>query len=171
MPTIHVCPLSRLEETAAALRPGHLVTLLSPGPVPPRPTGIAPERHLTLAMHDIAEARDGHVPPAEAHVADFLAFIATWDRSEPVLIHCWAGVSRSTAAAYAAACALAPDLDEEELARRLRAASPTATPNRLIVALADAALGRHGRMVSAIAAIGRGADCFEGVPFAMDFNP
>ena len=91
-----------------------------------------------------------------------------WDRAEPMLIHCYAGVSRSTAAAFIAACALKPERDEFEVARALRAASPTATPNARLVALADAALGRDGRMSEAIAAIGRGEDCFEGTPFALE---
>ena len=60
-----------------------------------------------------------------------------------MLIHCFAGVSRSTAAAFIAACALAPNRDEATIARALRAASPTATPNARLVALADAALGRR----------------------------
>ena len=89
------------------------------------------------------------------------------DRTEPMVIHCWAGISRSTAAAYIAACTLGPDRDEVEVANVLRAAAPSATPNARLVALADAALGRRGRMVRAIERIGRGADAFEGTPFAM----
>ena len=58
-----------------------------------------------------------------------------------MVIHCFAGVSRSTAAAFIAACALAPKRDEFDVARALRAASPTATPNARLVALADRALG------------------------------
>ena len=61
-----------------------------------------------------------------------------------------------------------PHRDEHEIARELRAASPTATPNARFVALADAALGRSGRMREAIASIGRGAECFEGEPFALE---
>ncbi len=87
-----------------------------------------------------------------------------------MLIHCFAGVSRSTAAAFIAACALAPKRDEIDIAHALRAASPTATPNARLVALADHALGRSGRMNEAIAAIGRGRDCFEGEPFALELN-
>ncbi len=50
----------------------------------------------------------------------------------------------------------------------MRAASPTATPNGRLVALADMALGRKGRMTGAIAAIGRGEECFEGTPFTLE---
>jgi predicted protein tyrosine phosphatase len=38
------------------------------------------------------------------------------------------------------------------------------------VALADRALGRSGRMNEAIAEIGRGRDCFEGDPFALELS-
>ena len=61
-------------------------------------------------------------------------------------MHCWFGVSRSPAAAYVAACALAPDQDEAAFAdSALRRAAPFATPNRRIVALGDALLAREGR--------------------------
>ena len=111
---------------------------------------------------------DGHVTPGDGHVAAILAFAEAWDRKEPLLIHCYAGISRSTAAAYIAACALAPERDEAEIARALRIASPSATPNALFVSIADRLLGRDGRMVAAIAEIGRGADAFEGEPFSLN---
>jgi predicted protein tyrosine phosphatase len=85
-------------------------------------------------------------------------------------VHCYAGISRSTAAAYVIAAALQPERDESELARELRTRSPTATPNPLIVAHADKLLGREGRMVSAIRAIGRGKEAFEGTPFMLDLR-
>ena len=90
-----------------------------------------------------------------------------WDRAAPIVVHCFAGISRSTAAAFSALCAARPDLDEEEIALRLRARSPEATPNARIVALADEILGRSGRMVRAVEKIGRGAEAFEGTVFAL----
>jgi len=158
MPRIYVCPLARIDETVAATGARSLVTLLNPGTPVERPAAIPAERHLYIGVADIVEAQPGQVLPAEAHVLELLAFARAWDRAEPLLIHCYAGVSRSTAAAFIAACALA---------RALRAASPTATPNARLVALADAALERGGRMIDAVAAIGRGAECFEGEPFAL----
>lgn len=167
MPTLHVSPLSRLDETVAAVRARHLVTLINVGTTVVRPAGITPERHLFLGMSDISQAHDGHVLAGQEHMARLLAFLRDWDRDAPMVIHCWAGISRSTAAAYIAACALEPERDEEEVAEALRAAAPSATPNARLVALADAALGRRGRMIGAIERIGRGADAFEGTPFAM----
>jgi predicted protein tyrosine phosphatase len=167
MPRIHVCPLARIGETVAATGARSLVTLLNPGTPVERPAAIRAERHLYIAVGDIVAETPGHILPDETHVAALLDFVGGWDRAEPLLIHCYAGVSRSTAAAFIAACALAPARDEGEIARALRAASPTATPNARLVALADAALGRGGRMNDAVAAIGRGAECFEGEPFAL----
>jgi predicted protein tyrosine phosphatase len=167
LPTLHVSPLSRLDETVATVRARHLVTLINVGTTVTRPVGIAPERHLFLGMSDISRALDGHILAGQEHMAQFLTFLRSWDRAEPMVIHCWAGISRSTAAAYIAVCMLRPDRDEDEVADALRAAAPSATPNTRLVALADAALGRRGRMIRAIERIGRGADAFEGTPFAM----
>ncbi len=167
MPTLHVSPLSRLDETVAAVRARHLVTLINVGTTVTRPAGIAPERHLFLGMSDISQTLDGHVLAGQEHMTRLLAFLRDWDHAEPMVIHCWAGISRSTAAAYIAACALGPQRDEGEVADALRSVAPSATPNGRLVALADAALGRRGRMVRAIERIGRGADAFEGTPFTM----
>jgi predicted protein tyrosine phosphatase len=60
--------------------------------------------------------------------------------------------------------------DEEELAQALRWLSPSATPNPRLIGVADNILGRDGRMVAAIKAIGRGADAFEGTPFIMEID-
>jgi len=167
MPTLHVSSLSKLHDTVASVGATHVVTLINASTLVERPAGIAPERHLFLGLSDIVSPMDGHIVPAEAHVSRFLDFIREWRRSGPLVIHCWAGISRSTAGAYIAACALAPERDEEVIAAALRAASPSATPNARLVALADAMLGRDGRMIAAIDRIGRGADAFEGKPFEL----
>lgn len=167
MTAIHVCSLSKVEETVARSGAVRLVSLLSEGTAMTRPAAITAENHLTLSLHDIAEAREGMTPPGRAHVARLLGFARDWDRAVPMVVHCYAGISRSTASAYIIAAALAPTREEAELARTLRTLSPSATPNPLLIAFADEMLGRQGRMVEAIAAIGRGADAFEAVPFAL----
>lgn len=167
MPTLHVSSLSRLHETVASVRASHVVTLINANTMVERPASITEANHLFLGMSDISAPMDGHVVPAQEHVERFLAFVRAWDRAAPLVIHCWAGISRSTAAAYIAACALGPARDEDEIATALRSAAPSATPNARLVAVADGLLGRDGRMSAAIARIGRGADAFEGTPFAL----
>ena len=164
---IIVGPLSKVQPLIDEHRVRHVVTLLAPNTPHDVPRGIAADRHLKLYFHDIIQAMDGHTPPSAADAERLVSFIGSWDRADPMLIHCWAGISRSTAAAFTALCMFRPRADEEELALELRRASPSATPNRLIVTLADDVLGRKGRMVKAIEKIGRGADAFEGTPFVL----
>ncbi|MGE0499810.1 MAG: tyrosine phosphatase family protein [Rhizobiaceae bacterium] len=164
---IHVCPLQHVPSVLENSGARHLVTLLSPGTPFERPGAIDAANHLNLSLHDIADIQGGMVSPAAEHVTTILAFARRWERKSPLLVHCFAGVSRSTATAYIVAAALDPARDEAELALTLRRLSPTATPNARLIALADDMLGRSGRMVDAVAGIGRGADCFEGAHFAL----
>lgn len=165
--TIYVGPLSAVEDTVRRSRISHLVTLINDQAMIATPPSIPRERHLRLAMNDIAEPQPGLVPPAEAHVAELIEFASRWNGKGPMLIHCWAGISRSTAAAFITQCVLNPDADEHAVAEALRAASRTATPNRRLVALADVALKRGGRMTGAIEAIGHGEMTLEATLFSL----
>ncbi len=165
--TIYVAPLSLVETTVEHAAVSHLVTLIN-GEMPiTTPHRIGPERHLRLSMNDICEPQPGLVVPCEDHVSELIRFALDWDRQAPLLIHCWAGISRSTAAAFISLCALNPGADEVELAHALRQASPTAYPNRRLVALADQALQRQGRMSVAVEQIGRGQLAEEAAVFAL----
>jgi predicted protein tyrosine phosphatase len=167
MPTLHVCPLSCLHDTVATTSASHLVTLINVGSQVERPASIAADRHLFIGVSDIVEPLEGHILPEAQHIEELLGFVRRWGRESPLVFHCWAGISRSTAGAFIAACALAPERNELDIARALRLASPTATPNARLVALADDVLGRGGRMVDAVRAIGRGAEAMEGAPFML----
>lgn len=167
---IYVCPLSRVEETVNKTGAERLLSLLAAGTEMTRPAAVMAENHLHLVMHDIAEAQESMTPPGEEHVRELLDFAGGWNRARPLVVNCYAGISRSTASAFIIAAALAPRRDEQELAMALRALSPSATPNPRLVAIADGILGRRGRMIRAIAEIGRGADAFEGVPFGLSVD-
>jgi len=167
---IHVCSLSRLKETIDDTGARHMVSLIGSEARVDRPAAIAPENHLWLQLHDISTPLDGYIIPGEQHVAALLAFVRKWDQQSPLVLHCYMGISRSTASAYASVCALNPHRDEVSIARALRRASPTATPNIRIVSLADRLLGRDGRMIAAIETIGRGATASEGLPFRLDLE-
>lgn len=164
---IYVGPLSAVEPTVTASKVGYLVTLINDQTMIDTPAMIQPDRHLRLAMNDISEPQQGMVSPSGEHVETLIDFVTAWERDMPMLIHCWAGISRSTAAAFISLCALNPDTDELSIARALREASPTATPNRRLVQLADITLKREGRMVSAVEKIGRGEMTMEGLLFEL----
>lgn len=167
---IHVCSLARLHATVETTGARHVVTLLKDTDRVERPSTISAANHLILGLDDISVPMDGYVIPGDEHVTRLIAFARGWDRLKPMVVHCYAGISRSTAGAYVAACALNPLRDEWVIAQELRRASTTATPNARIVALADRLLGRDGRMIAAIDAIGRGEMAYEGMPFRLDLE-
>jgi predicted protein tyrosine phosphatase len=163
---IVVTPLEHLAATAARHQPSHVLTLLSPGHEESARCEPLFELHLELYFHDIAEARAGLIAPDRASVGAILDFARSWTGVRPLLVHCWAGISRSSAAAFMIACARNSGR-EPYIADELRRRAPFATPNRLMVALADDMLQRSGRMIEAIERIGRGAEAFQGMPYEL----
>jgi predicted protein tyrosine phosphatase len=162
-----VTPLRLLPQVLAERAPSHLITLLSPEELIETPAGFDPRRHLRLGMHDIALPEAGMVAPNAAMVERVLKFAQDWDERSPMVVHCWAGISRSTASAFVIACERNPHADELKIALSMRRASPSAFPNRRIVALADDILGRQGRMIEAVEAMGGNGFVAEGVPFEL----
>ena len=162
-----VCRLNQIAEGAIRHGAREMISLLAENQSFHRPGVIDANRHLTLGLNDIAEARAGLTAPSEIHVDRIIRFAGGWDQRAPLLIHCWLGISRSPAAAAIVALTLAPDQDEMLLAERLRAASPFVTPNERLIDIADTMLERGGRLRRAMHAIGRGADAYEGGMFAM----
>jgi predicted protein tyrosine phosphatase len=165
---IHVCSLARLHATVEETGARHVVSLMKDVELVRRPAAIVGDNHLLLRMDDISVPLDGYTAPADEHVAELLQFMRDWNRAAPLVMHCYAGISRSTAGAFVSVCALNPRRDEAAIALEMRRLSPTATPNIRIVAIADRMLGREGRMVAAVEAIGRGVECHEGHPFRLD---
>jgi predicted protein tyrosine phosphatase len=167
---IHVCSLADLHPTVAATGASHILTVMANVAQVQRPASVREEHHLRVQMDDINETMQGFTAPSENHVAQVLGFVREWNQKAPLVIHCYAGISRSTASAFTAICALNPGRDEGSIARQIRALSPSAYPNRLIVTLADKALNRHGRMVRALDDIGPGSMTVEGRPFRLDLD-
>jgi len=165
--TLIVCSLSDMPGVVRRRQASHLLTLIDPGTPVERPLDVPESRHLRLDLYDIVTPAEGFTPPDMASVARLLEFSRTWDASAPMVVHCYAGISRSTASAFAIACDRNPDVAEERIALALRQAASHAYPNRRIIALADDLLGRRGRMVDAIEAIGGNNFVPTGVPFDL----
>lgn len=163
MPRILVTPLSRLEDAIVAHRPSHLVTLLSPEHMIVTPAGFDPARHLKLGVNDVADPAAGTSPPSPVHIDQLLAFARDWNAKAPLLVHCWAGVSRSMACAFTILCDRIGPGHEIEIARAIRRRAPHAAPNSLLVAHADAALKRDGRMIAARNTMGAPIQVEEGI--------
>jgi predicted protein tyrosine phosphatase len=167
---IHVCSLAALPDTVKLTGASHVLTIMAKVEQVQRPQSVLEINHLKVQVDDITEPMEGFVAPDDTHIERVLNFVRGWNRNAPLVIHCYAGISRSTASAFAAACALNPHRDEISIARQIRAASPIAAPNRLIVSLADKALGREGRMLRALDEMGPSNMPVEGMPFRVDLD-
>lgn len=154
MPRLLVAPLSSLADAIKAHEPSHLISLLSPEHMIETPLGFPQGLHLKLGVNDIVDPTAGTAPPCRGHIDSLLAFARTWDAKQPLLIHCWAGISRSMASAYTILCDRLGPGREIEIAKAIRARAPHAQPNRLLVMHADEALGRGGRMIWALGSMG-----------------
>ncbi len=172
MSAILITPFSAVEDAVRRHHPSHIMTLLDPQTVVATPSGIAAGRHLRLGVDDISEPVEGSIAPTSDHIARILNFAQSWDRSAPMLVHCWAGISRSTAAAFILLCDIHGQGREHDIAHGLRARAAHAQPNRLMIQHADALMGRKGRMVEAVEAMGPARIVWEGevveLPLSLD---
>lgn len=102
--------------------------------------------HLILRFEDIDHAAPGFAVAEEGDIARALDF-ARLHQEKDLLIHCFAGISRSTALAYGVlADRLGPGKEAEALEKVFQI-RPHACPNMLVVELADRVLRREGKLV------------------------
>jgi predicted protein tyrosine phosphatase len=164
---IYVCPLSRLEETVAQKGARYVITAINPWSIPETPARVLDGNHLRIAINDINAPHNNLIHPEAHHIETLIEFAYKWNRDGPLVVHCLAGISRSSASAYISACALNAAAPERLIALALREASPTASPNMLMVRHADELLNRHGRMIAAIEALSPGSATMEADTFSI----
>lgn len=143
-----------IEELAGRCAAGvtHVLSILDPGwPEPPDLNIFDVDRRLKLRFHDIIEPRPGWLAPERWDVDLLLAFgrNLTVSRDTHLLIHCHAGISRSTAAAMLVIAQAQPAVAADELLQEVVRIRPRAWPNLRILELGDEILGRHGEIVRA----------------------
>jgi len=130
----------------------HVLSILDPGWPEPEPLSIFDiNRRLRLHFHDVIEARPGWIAPERWDVELLLAFANDLKAlaETHLLIHCHAGVSRSTAAAALVLAQTCPDLPAKEVLDEVVRIRPRAWPNLRILELGDDLLGRNGEIVEA----------------------
>jgi len=92
---IHVCSLAALPETVRATGASHILTVMANVDQVQRPESVHPANHLKVQVDDITEQMDGFVVPSDSHIEQVLNFVRGWDRNAPLVVHCYAGISRS----------------------------------------------------------------------------
>ena len=128
----------------------HLISIGAPGD--PMPAGFkrCPQR-IRLEFHDITQDTDFEFGPRVHHVEQVIDFARTIQHDQgTMLVHCEAGISRSSAAAVTALSTWLGAGKEREAVERIYAAQPQAWPNSRFVELADELLERGGTLVGAV---------------------
>ena len=148
---VTICGIDELELHCAA-GVTHVLSILDPGwPEPEAFGAFDPHRRLELRFHDVIETEPGCVAPESLDVEQLLSFgrDLTEGKGTHLLVHCHAGVSRSTAAATLIVAQARPDRPAEEALQTVLSRRPRAWPNLRILELGDALLERSGVIVGA----------------------
>lgn len=143
----HVCGVDELHE-APLLAAHRIVSILDsndPSPLALRSIAVPV---LTLRFDDVIASPYG-AAPTKAQIERLLEFDAAARDDERLVVHCTAGISRSTAALAVLLSARHPGRDDEIFAA-IRQIRPRAWPNSLVVLLGDQVLGRRGALVAAL---------------------
>jgi len=133
----------------------HVLSILDPGwPEPESLSSFGLDRRLRLRFHDVIEAHPGWVAPERWDVELLLAFARDLAVSSEthLLVHCHAGVSRSTAAAVLVLAQTCPDRPADQALEAVVRLRPRAWPNLRMLELGDEILGRQGEIIEAAAA-------------------
>lgn len=106
---------------------------------------------LTLFFDDVICTDLGLVPPSLEDAKKIVSFARA--ANDRILIHCAAGISRSTASAIAipAVRMAARSVHADAIMRWLREVRPIARPNPLLVQMIDDLVGWNGRLSKAAA--------------------
>jgi predicted protein tyrosine phosphatase len=151
-----ICGLDELgDHSARAVT--HVLSILDPDwPEPQAFFAYDPHHRTVLHFHDEIEPRPGVQLPRPKHIEDILAFGRALERDRierpqaHLLIHCHAGISRSTAAMTMLLAQAHPEEPEEAIFERLVGIRPKAWPNSLMIGFADDQLARGGRLTAGL---------------------
>jgi predicted protein tyrosine phosphatase len=146
-----ICGLDELADHNAR-GVSHVLSILDPGwPEPQAFWAFDPHMRTTLHFHDAIEPAPGIVLPRRENVEAILNFGRDVGNDlRHLLIHCHAGISRSTAAMTMILAQAFPSESEDAIADRLVDIRPQAWPNSLMIAFADQILDRGGRLKAAV---------------------
>lgn len=152
-PMIHITSLADFSGHAMEIRPSHVVSMLADDDFPATPESVSGENHLRLTFDDINQPLPGHSPPGLEHLERLIDFGQRWNGNGSLISHCFAGVSRSSAAALILLSQVNPGR-EREIGALMRARGPHFQPNRLMIEHAEQLLQAGGRLLEALGAMG-----------------
>jgi predicted protein tyrosine phosphatase len=156
---VTICGIEELSGHSRA-RVSHVLSILDPGwPAPPVFAEFDPHHRLELRFHDIIEELAKALPPQRLDVERLLGFGRELGEAPDahLLVHCHAGISRSTAATALILAQARPKRPAAEALAAVVRLRPRAWPNLRMLEFGDDLLGRGGEIVAAARAVYRSA--------------
>lgn len=108
-----------------------------------------PNADIHFSTFDDTEGSEMAHAPATSDILACLKYVRTVPENSHLLIHCMAGVSRSSAIAMTIISDFYGSGSERDAALSVKQIRPTANPNRLILQLTDEVLERGGALTKA----------------------
>lgn len=127
----------------------HVLSILDPGWPAPEFGSYGEHARLELRFNDVIESDAPGEPPTTDHVKRVLEFGAGLRDGDHLLVHCHAGVSRSTAAVTLILANARPEQPAHEVMTEVVRIRKPAWPNLRMIELGDRMLGRNGELVAA----------------------
>ena len=147
-PLHHICGIDELGEAPVGTAT-RVVSIISPRAEIPAELAHLRDNLLVLRFDDVIDGTNNYQIVTEDDIARLLAFDRDHAPDETLLVHCTAGISRSTAAMVLLLAQRAPG-DEEAIFAQIRAIRPKAWPNSRMIAFGDKLLGVNGKLVEAL---------------------
>ena len=157
---IIVCSLKDLETVCESTQPSHVISVIDPGYAPKTPAGV--KNHLKLGFDDIIKVsvdnqifrlntdKIPQLPPNIKHTESIIKFSNTWNKKNPMVIHCWCGISRSMATASYLICKEDTSNIDRNI-RYMRSIAPHANPNKVLINLFEESLKLDNQISTAFA--------------------
>ena len=138
---IHICSLEAVKEMDTSIYDG-IITIEDSDIQNPFRVRSGETQQLILRFDDISTPIDDLIVPQDIHIERALKF-AQLIADGSLLIHCHAGISRSSAIALAIIADKLGEGNEEEAVKTLEFINPNCRPNRLLVKMTDEILERN----------------------------
>ena len=152
-----ICGIDELAGNCSA-EASHVLSILDPdSPVPEAFGAFGEHEKLELRFHDIIDETPGLQAPQPGHVEHILAFgrdlLAQPRSATHLLVHCHAGISRSTASMALILAQALPEQPADAILKLVHGIREKAWPNLRLIEIGDSMLRRNGTLIDAAAAL------------------
>lgn len=133
-----ICAKNQVRKTVKRFEATHLISLVDPHDRMPRPHRIERGNHLVMHFDDVDDPRLPDAPQRE-HLVRAIEWVDRLPETARLVVHCTAGISRSTALSYGL---LRGSMREQDAMAYVLQIRPEAQPNNLMMQYLETMFGQ-----------------------------